>query len=137
MRTRAGEPHPAASALVASACLALAGCAVGPNYHRPPAANPQHFKEAEGWKPAEPREAASGSDWWSIYGDATLDELERQVDVSNQTLKASEAAWRQANALVSQARAAYFPTIGVTASATRAGGPGGRATAATTGGTVQ
>src|SRR6202008_3609834 len=33
----------------------LAGCAVGPNYHRPPAANPQHFKEAEGWKPAEPR----------------------------------------------------------------------------------
>src|SRR5262249_21828041 len=75
--------------IVVSALIALAGCAVGPNYHRPAAANPQRFKEAEGWKPAEPREAASGTDWWSIYGDATLDELEKQIDISNQTLKAS------------------------------------------------
>ena len=116
--------------------VAIAGCAVGPNYQRPPAANPQQFKEAEGWKPAEPREAASGTEWWSIYGDATLDELEKQIDVSNQTLKASEAAWRQATALASQARAGLFPTIGVGATATRSGGPGGRATGAATGGTV-
>jgi len=116
--------------------VALAACAVGPNYHRPSAADPQRFKEAEGWKPAEPREAASGTDWWSIYGDATLDDLERQIDISNQTLKASEAAWRQATALVSQARAGLFPTIGVSATATRSGGPGGRATGASTGGTV-
>ncbi|HVN44848.1 MAG TPA: efflux transporter outer membrane subunit, partial [Steroidobacteraceae bacterium] len=124
--------------IAAAACvgLAVAACAVGPNYHRPSAASPQRFKEAEGWKPAEPREAASGSDWWSIYQDATLDSLEKQIDISNETLKASEAAWRQATALVSQARAGLFPTIGVTASATRAGGTGGRATAATTGGTV-
>jgi len=116
--------------------MALAGCAVGPNYHRPTAAHPQRFKEAEGWKPAEPREAASGSDWWSIYGDATLDELEKQIDISNQTLKASEAAWRQATALVSQARAGLFPTIGVSATGTRSGGSGGRANAAQLGGTV-
>ena len=121
---------------IAVACVVLASCAVGPNYHRPAAANPQRFKEAEGWKPAEPREAASGTDWWSIYGDATLDELEKQIDVSNQTLKASEAAWRQATALVSQARAGLLPTIGVGATATRSGGPGGRATAAATGGSV-
>ena len=125
-----------ASLVAALTCTALGGCAVGPNYHRPTAANPQRFKEAEGWKPAEPREAASGTDWWSIYGDATLDELEKQIDISNQTLKASEAAWRQATALVSQARAGLFPTIGVSATATRSGGPGGRATGATTGGTV-
>ena len=125
-----------ASAPAMCACLALASCAVGPNYHRPAAADPQRFKEAEGWKPAEPREAASGTDWWSIYGDATLDELEKQIDISNQNLKASEAAWRQATALVSQARAGLFPTIGVSATATRSGGPGGRATGATTGGTV-
>jgi NodT family efflux transporter outer membrane factor (OMF) lipoprotein len=137
MSTPARCPQQAASTLVALTCVALVSCAVGPDYHRPPAANPQHYKEAEGWKPAEPREAASGTDWWSIYGDSTLDELERQIDISNQTLKASEAAWRQAKALVSQARAQFFPTVGVSASATRAGGPGGRATAATTGGPVQ
>ena len=129
--------HPTYRLLWLLAAAALGACAVGPNYHRPAAANPQRFKEAEGWKPAEPREAASGSDWWSIYGDTTLDSLEKQIDISNQTLKASEAAWRQASALVSQARAGLFPTIGVTASATRAGGPGGRANAASTGGTVQ
>jgi len=128
-------PLPLATAVLLAA-VALAGCAVGPNYHRPAAADPQRFKEAEGWKPAEPREAASGSDWWSIYGDTTLDELERQIDISNQTLKASEAAWRQATALVSQARAGLLPTIGVTASASRSGGPGGRATGAATGGSV-
>ncbi len=133
--------YPAATArrslaLALFTSVALAACAVGPNYHRPSAANPQRFKEAEGWKPAEPREAASGTDWWSIYGDATLDELEKQIDISNQTLKASEAAWRQATALVSQARAGLVPTIGVSATATRSGGPGGRATGATTGGTV-
>jgi NodT family efflux transporter outer membrane factor (OMF) lipoprotein len=101
-----------------------AGCAVGPNYHRPPAPVPQRFKEAEGWKPAEPREAASGSDWWSVYDDATLDTLEKQIDVSNQTLKASEAAWREALALVTEARAGLLPTVGVAATGTRSGGPG-------------
>ena len=51
--------------------------------------------------PPQPREAASGSPWWSVYDDPVLDELEQQIDVSNQTLKASEAAWREARALVS------------------------------------
>ena len=106
------------------ACAALAACAVGPNYHRAAAPVPQRFKEAEGWKPAEPREAASDTNWWSVYGDATLDELERQIDVSNQTLKAAEASWRQAVALVSSSRAALLPAVAVTGSATRSGGAG-------------
>ncbi len=111
-----------ATALLTAAIAA--GCAVGPNYHRPSAPVPQRFKEAEGWKPAEPREAASGSDWWSVYDDATLDSLEKQVEVSNQTLRASEAAWREAVALVSQARAGLLPVLAVTANGSRSGGPG-------------
>ena len=109
------------------AVLVAAGCAVGPNYHRPGAPVPQKFREAEGWKPAAPREVESGSPWWSLFGDATLDDLEKQIDISNQTLKASEAAWRESMALVSEARAGFFPAIGATASATRSGGPGGSA----------
>jgi NodT family efflux transporter outer membrane factor (OMF) lipoprotein len=118
---------PSIAAVVAALC---AGCAVGPNYHRPTAPVPQRFKEADGWKPAQPSEAASGTTWWSVYDDATLDGLEKQIDVSNQTLKASEAAWRQAIALVSQTRAGLFPTIGVTGTATRSGGPGASRAAA-------
>ncbi len=125
-------PTPLVPSIAAAIATAVcAGCAVGPNYHRPTAPVPQHFKEADGWKPAEPREAASGTDWWSVYNDATLDGLEKQIDVSNQTLKASEAAWRQAVALVSQTRAGLLPTVGVTAAATRSGGHGAGATAAT------
>jgi NodT family efflux transporter outer membrane factor (OMF) lipoprotein len=118
-------PATLAPSLVAAIATAVTpSCAVGPNYHRPAAPVPQHFKEADGWKPAQPREAASGTNWWSVYEDATLDELEKQIDVSNQTLKASEAAWRQAVALVSQTRAGLLPTVGVTAAATRSGGRG-------------
>ncbi len=51
-----------------------------------------------------------------------LDELEKQIDISNQTLKASEAAWRESRALVSEARSAYLPTVGLAADATRSGG---------------
>ena len=126
---------PATLAPCIAAAIATAvtlSCAVGPNYHRPAASVPQHFKEADGWKPAQPREAASGTNWWSVYEDATLDELEKQIDVSNQTLKASEAAWRQAVALVSQTRAGLLPTVGVTAAATRSGGRGAGGAAAGT-----
>jgi NodT family efflux transporter outer membrane factor (OMF) lipoprotein len=124
-----------AAAVISSvvACAALAACAVGPNYHRPADRVPQRFKEAEGWKPAEPREAASGSAWWSVYDDATLDDLERQIAISNQTLKAAEAAWRQAVALVSQSRATLFPSIAVTADATRSGGAGRGSSASSAG----
>src|SRR5262249_61668641 len=114
------RPSPCAAVLTAAV---VAACAVGPNYHRPAAPVPQRFKEAEGWKPAEPREAASGADWWSVYDDATLDSLEKQIDISNQTLKASEAAWRESLALVTQARAGLLPVIGVNATGTRPGGP--------------
>jgi NodT family efflux transporter outer membrane factor (OMF) lipoprotein len=112
---------------------ALAGCAVGPNYHRPAAAAPTQFKEAEGWKAAAPAEPASATEWWSVYNDPLLDELEKQIDISNQTLKASEAAWRESRALVSQARAAYLPTVALNGDATRAGG---RANSSGTGGVV-
>jgi NodT family efflux transporter outer membrane factor (OMF) lipoprotein len=102
--------------------VALSACAVGPDYHRPSAPTPTHFKEADGWKPAEPHEAASGTNWWSVYDDATLDGLEKQVDVSNQTLKASEAAWREAVAVAQVAGAQLYPTADLTASAVRSRG---------------
>jgi NodT family efflux transporter outer membrane factor (OMF) lipoprotein len=116
--------------------LALASCAVGPNYHRPSAPVPAKFKEADGWKPAEPGEAASGSPWWSVYNDSTLDDLEKQIDVSNQTLKQSEAAWRQAMAVVSAARAQLFPSIGASAQATRSRGASSGTTTGTGTGTT-
>jgi NodT family efflux transporter outer membrane factor (OMF) lipoprotein len=114
----------------------LTACAVGPNYHRPPAPVPSQFKESEGWKPAQPREAASGTPWWSVYDDALLDTLEQQVDVSNQTLKASEAAWREAVAVAQAAGAQFYPTTAVSANAQRSRGTASSFTNTSTGGTT-
>lgn len=104
---------------IIAAAAALAACAVGPNYHKPTAPTPARFKEAQGWKPAEPRPAASGTRWWAVYQDPLLNSLEQQIDVSNQTLKQSYAAWQEAVATAREAGAQLFPTVDLEASATR------------------
>ncbi|MGH8137362.1 MAG: efflux transporter outer membrane subunit [Steroidobacteraceae bacterium] len=100
--------------------LALSGCiSVGPNYVRPRVETPPAFKEAEGWKLAQPNDAAARGNWWDVYNDPVLDKLVKQVQVSNQNVILAEAQYRQALALVSGARANYFPQITANASSTR------------------
>jgi NodT family efflux transporter outer membrane factor (OMF) lipoprotein len=106
--------------VVLASLALLAACAVGPDYQRPPAPVPATYKE-EGWKAAEPKDAGNRGDWWAIYGDPVLDGLERQIEISNQTLKSAAAAYRQARAVVAQAEAGYYPTVAVTGSGTRSG----------------
>jgi NodT family efflux transporter outer membrane factor (OMF) lipoprotein len=105
--------------------LALNGCvAVGPDYLRPAAIVPVQFKEMKGWKAAAPRDDIAKGAWWRAFRDAEMDRLEETVAVSNQTLKADEANYRQALALISQARAGLFPTVSFDPTYTRAGPPG-------------
>jgi NodT family efflux transporter outer membrane factor (OMF) lipoprotein len=89
----------------------LAGCAVGPDYQRPEMAMPAQFKELRDWKVAEPRDDAFRGPWWERYGDAQLNALVSEIEVSNQTVKAAQAQLREARALIEATRAGYFPTI--------------------------
>ncbi|MDE2165014.1 MAG: efflux transporter outer membrane subunit [Alphaproteobacteria bacterium] len=98
---------------------ALAACSVGPDYQRPAVETPAAYKESADWKPAAPKMPASGQPWWSIYDDPALGGLEQQVTVSNQNLKAAEAAYRQAVAIVAESRASYFPSLGIDPAMTR------------------
>jgi len=107
-----------ATIFVASVLL-LAGCAVGPKYHRPPVAVPPTYKEAGNWKPAQPNEESLRGNWWEIFNDPQLNALEQQVNISNQNLKAAEAQYTQARALVRYNRADYFPTVAAGGSASR------------------
>src|SRR5271165_4260137 len=105
--------------MVPAVCL-IAGCAVGPDYKRPQAPVPPAFKEAAGnWKPAQPKDDAGRGDWWAMFGDPYLDGLLKQIDISNQNLIKAEATYRQAQAMVEEARAAFYPTINATAATTR------------------
>src|SRR3984957_12731144 len=107
--------------LPAAIAVALAGCTVGPNYVRPDAPltaaykepPPETSKDAGIWQPAQPSDQLLGANWWELFGDDQLNALEQQIAVANQDLKAAEARFREARALVGYARAAEFPTLGV------------------------
>ena len=107
----------------------LAACTVGPPYQRPEVETPTLFKEApppgdSTWLPAAPADALERGPWWQLFDDPVLTSLASQVEVSNQNVAAAVAAYAQAQALVSQQRAALFPAIGLDAGATRSGGQG-------------
>jgi NodT family efflux transporter outer membrane factor (OMF) lipoprotein len=112
-----------------AAALLLSGCMVGPDYQRPDAPVPVVYKELAGWKQATPLDAINRGAWWTIYNDPELDQLEQQVVISNQNVKAFEAQYRAATALVRETQAQLFPTIVGTSSVTRtrSGGGGGGA----------
>lgn len=109
----------AARTLFLVVTLGLAGCTVGPKYVRPAAEVPTAYMEAGDWKTAQPNEQGLGGAWWQIFQDPQLNSLEEQINVSNQNLKAAEAQYTQARAVLRYDRADYYPSIGAGAAATR------------------
>ena len=99
--------------------LLLGGCMVGPKYKTPTApvppaykeAPPSSFKEGDGWKTAQPGDQTLRGNWWEIFGDPQLNTLEEQLTIANQDLKAAEARFRQARAMIRFNRASLFPSI--------------------------
>jgi multidrug efflux system outer membrane protein len=96
-------------------CLAvLSGCAVGPNYQRPEATTiPEAYTGPSGeWKIATPRAHLPRGNWWEIFGDPELDQLEADAAAANQDLKAAAARFEQARAVADVARSVFFPRLG-------------------------
>jgi NodT family efflux transporter outer membrane factor (OMF) lipoprotein len=116
---------------VCSAALAVlffaAGCAVGPDYHRPPAlagtnSLPTQFGDVSitnEWKIAAPAAQLPRGDWWKIYTDAELNRLEFLAASNNQQIAVAVANFDQARAAVKVAQANFFPQISANPSATR------------------
>ncbi len=107
------------SMMVAALAVALSGCMMGPRYERAAAPAATTFKEAAGWKVAEPADALPRGDWWRVFADPALDALLARVDIDNQNLRLAEAQYRQALALAAQSRAGLFPTLSGTLSESR------------------
>jgi NodT family efflux transporter outer membrane factor (OMF) lipoprotein len=103
----------------AAAGFSVGACAVGPDYHRPPFATTDFYKELGDWKPSEPSDALSRGDWWLIFKDDTLNQLESRLNISNENIKSAAANFEQARALVAQAQAGFWPTLSANFSATR------------------
>ncbi|MGN6648589.1 efflux transporter outer membrane subunit [Trinickia sp.] len=96
----------------------VAACSVGPTYKRPDVDTPTAFKEAPmpaseagTWKSAQPSEALERGQWWTIFGDTTLNQLEEEALAQNQNLKAAAARVRESRASLNAARSAWFPDL--------------------------
>src|SRR5258707_13251098 len=126
MNTNPGFRWMGLSSLIAS-LLVVAGCSLAPTYERPAVDTPVAFKESSTtstaasatvpadsgtWKTAQPSEAISRGEWWTVFGDASLNDLEQQALAANQNLKASTARLKESRAIQQTAGAGLFPTVG-------------------------
>jgi multidrug efflux system outer membrane protein len=111
----------------------LAGCTVGPNYHRPPMPAPPAYKTEAPWRVAEPKDAIPKGAWWEIFHDAELNSYEQQLLKANQSLAASQDRLDQARSLARVASAGYFPTATTDPSASRNRYSGNRPATTTSG----
>ena len=107
---------------LAAAVLAtglLAGCAVGPNYHRPLVQVPAAYKTEGPWRVAAPKDSLPKGAWWEIFADADLNDYEQQLLTSNPSLDAAKDQFNRARALARVTSAAFFPTFSADPSVSR------------------
>lgn len=99
--------------------LGLAGCSSAPHYDPPKVALAAAYDGKGPWVPADPAQSLTGQDWWTAYGDPVLNGLEQQLGAGSPSLAAAIARHDRATALLRQARADLFPTVGASANLTQ------------------
>jgi len=112
-------------ALVLSAIL-LAGCAMGPNYHRPAVPVPAEFRNAPP-PGADPAASLADTKWQNLFSDDTLNQMVTKALANNFDLRIAAERAQEARAQLGITRANQFPSLasgcdgGALATATIAG----------------
>jgi outer membrane protein, multidrug efflux system len=115
------------------AVTSTAGCAVGPNYHRPAVEAPPSFRFVD--RAPNPTSLAD-LPWWEVFHDDALHALLRKALLSNFDLRIAVAHVDQSRALARAAGANLLPGIGATGDAAYSNGTTGKITAFLGTGTV-
>jgi outer membrane protein, multidrug efflux system len=97
-------------------CAFIGGCMVGPNYHTPAVPAPPAYKEPAP-QPGTP--ALAGTDWWTVFHDATLNDLEKQAVTANKDIQIAVTHVDQADAIRRSIRSAQLPTVTANPSVSR------------------
>ncbi len=106
--------------LLGAACISLlAGCTVGPKYERASAPTTAKWDVSEPWRQSDPKDAVPKGEWWAVFHDADLNNLEKEAIGANQTLQAAVGNYHQARAAAAVQIATVFPTFGTAPSAYR------------------
>jgi NodT family efflux transporter outer membrane factor (OMF) lipoprotein len=111
----------------------LCECTVGPRYVPPAVTAPAAFKESApaaysaglpgAWQPARPQDAVIKGKWWEIFNEPELNTLEEQLDIDNQNIAQYFQNFMASRDQVREARSAYFPTVTVNPTLSKAGAP--------------
>src|SRR5882672_7598613 len=108
----------------------LAGCAIGPDYKRPPVAEPPTFRGQA------TTEAASLADlpWWEVFQDTNLKNLITEALGNNYDVRIAAARVQEARANFVVSRSDLYPSLDYSAGVSRGkvepgilGSPGGQA----------
>jgi multidrug efflux system outer membrane protein len=101
--------------------VVIAGCSVGPDYHRPVALKAEPMPDAFSlpasttnmgeWKTAEPSAGLPRGAWWQIFGETELNRLETVAVTENQDLAAAVARLEESRAEIGVARADFYPQL--------------------------
>jgi len=97
--------------------VGLSSCSLAPKYSVPATAPSPAFKEtlsaaeAGTWQTAVPAEEAARGEWWKVFNDSQLDDLEGQALAANQNLAAAAARVQEARAIEGVTGAARFPSL--------------------------
>jgi multidrug efflux system outer membrane protein len=102
-----------------AAIAVAAGCAVGPDYHKPPAEVPPAWQPDAPWHEAAPNDSALKGDWWRLFQDDTLNPLVERALTGNQNLRVAAARLNQARDQVTVVSSDLYPWVGLSADAAR------------------
>src|SRR5471030_2651089 len=91
------------------AVTALAGCAVGPDYHPPKTQVPVNWSEAQFG--GTTNAAVSIVEWWKTFNDPELNSLIQRAAITNYDLRIADGRLRQARALRSNVAWDFAPAI--------------------------
>jgi outer membrane protein, multidrug efflux system len=94
----------------------LAGCNLAPAYDPPHYLLPDSYQGSGAFRVAQPEEALSPrGDWWTLFGDEELNQLEDQLGRENPTLAAAAEVYTQTRDLAAEAQSQLYPQVGVQA----------------------
>jgi len=106
----------------------MTGCAVGPNFHRPPPPPTTHYSNgsdpkatvsAHGTAQRFDTAAAVSADWWQLFRSPQLDAIIKEGVSNNPGLAAAQASLRAAQNDLRSGYGIFFPSADAQAAATR------------------
>ncbi|MES2106044.1 MAG: efflux transporter outer membrane subunit [Pseudomonadota bacterium] len=104
---------------ILAAAVVTTGCASAPDYQKPDIGMPAAWQAAPPFREGIPGDSMLKGNWWELFRDVQLNQLEQQMMAQNQSLQVAAARLEQARAQVSVTAAGLFPQIGLQAGAAR------------------